>query len=581
VIEHEAKVQTEGKGSLRTALRRSDYRYLVSGLTISGIGDWLYSVALLVWVFNETDSAALVGVASVFRILPTALFGAFAGELAGRHDRRLVMVTSDLTRAVCMFALAVIAGLSGPVVLGLAVVFLSTTLGTPYFPAVQATVPSLVREDELAPANALISSIETVSIVVGPAIGGLLLALGSEEPAFIVNGLTFVLSATLVSRIRSTEVAKVEEVTGPLFKRLGEGISAIRRSGDVSLLIGIEFVNTITWGALFVLLVLVAEDLLGTGDEGTAFLYAALGLGGVGGAFFASRAAEYPRLGWTILAACAGFGLPFALLSLFEQEAVAYALVAASGVAVIVLVVTTNTMLQRLLPLDLMARVFGVVDSLDVTGMLIGSLSVSLLVDLFGLETALIMYGLIPPLAALALLPRLRALNEASAIRSRQLAPIVNRLADLPLFAGASRTCLEALASAATEESVAAGFVVIRQGDPSDDLFIVRSGELQAAAASADGQAQPVGKLADGDYFGEIGLLHGIPRTATVSALRESVLYRIRGQDFLSATNSMPGTLAVLHQDTATRLAAWHPAIRPEIPLTAPAAQPNTSEEAG
>jgi MFS family permease len=553
------------KGSLRTAMRHADYRNLVGGLTVSGIGDWLYSVALLVWVFNETDSAFLVGVASIFRILPTALFAAFAGELASRHNRRLVMVGSDLSRAACMFALAVIAGLSGPVVLGLGVVFLSTTLGTPYFPAVQATVPSLVREDELAPANALISSIETVSIVVGPAIGGLLLAFGSEEPAFVINGLTFILSAALVARIRSTEVAKVEEVTEPILKRLGAGVNAIRRSGDVSLLIGIEFVNTITWGALFVLLVLVAEDLLGTGDQGTAFLYAALGLGGVGGAFFASRAAEYPRLGWTILAACAGFGVPYAVLSLVEQEAIAYALVATSGVAVIVLVVTTNTMLQRLLPLDLMARVFGVVDSLDVTGMLIGSLSVSLLVDLFGLKTALLTYGLIPPLAALALLPRLRALNEASAIRARQLAPIVNRLTGLPLFAGASRDCIEALAAGASEESVAAGTTVIRQGDPADDLFIVRSGELEAAAG-AEGQREVVGRLGDGDYFGEIGLLHSVPRTATVSAVRDSVLYRIRGADFLAAVSNMPGTKLLLHEGTAARLAAWRPALRPEIP---------------
>ena len=557
---------TTEKGSLRTALRRPDYRYLVSGLTASGIGDWLYSVALLVWVYNETDSAALVGVASIFRILPTALFGALAGELAGRHNRRLVMMGSDLSRAACMFALALIAGLSGPVVVGLAVVFLSTTLGTPYFPAVQATVPSLVREDELAPANAMISSIETISIVVGPAIGGLLLAFGSEEPAFIINGLTFVLSAGLVGRIRSTEVAKVEETSEPLLKRLGAGVNAIRRSGDVSLLIGIEFANTITWGQLMVILVLVAEDHLGTGDQGTAFLYAAMGLGGLGGALFASRAAEYPRLGWTILATVAGFGLPLAAIAAVDQPAPAYALVAASGLSIIVLVVVTNTMLQRLLPLDMMARVFGVVDSLDVTGMLIGSLSVPLLVELFGLETTLVIGGLIPPLAALALLPRLRALNEASAVRTRQLAPIVNRLTDLPLFAGASRSCLEALAAGASEESAAAGKVVIRQGEPADDLFIVRSGELEASAATGDGQTETVGRLGDGDYFGEIGLLHSVPRTATVSAVQDSVLYRIRGSDFLSAVSQMPTTQTLLHEGTAARLGAWRPGLRPLLP---------------
>jgi NTE family protein len=112
---------------------------------------------------------------------------------------------------------------------------------------------------------------------------------------------------------------------------------------------------------------------------------------------------------------------------------------------------------------------------------------------------------------------------------------------------------------------VAAGTTVIRQGDPADDLFIVRSGELEAAAG-AEGQREVVGRLSDGDYFGEIGLLHSVPRTATVSAVRDSVLYRIRGADFLAAVSNMPGTKLLLHEGTAARLAAWRPALRPEIP---------------
>src|SRR5438132_176607 len=139
--------------SLRAPLRIGGFRRLLSALALSVAGDWLYNVALIVFVFQRTHSAAWVGAATAVRLVPQVAFGAAGGVVADRFERRRVMVVSDVMRALLMVGLALVAWRSGPPALALTIAFLSTTAGTPYVPAVTATVPSMVVEGDLAGAN--------------------------------------------------------------------------------------------------------------------------------------------------------------------------------------------------------------------------------------------------------------------------------------------------------------------------------------------------------------------------------------------------------------------------------------------
>ncbi|HEX5940334.1 MAG TPA: MFS transporter, partial [Dehalococcoidia bacterium] len=309
---------TQARGSFRSALSHRDFRWLVSGLTVSSIGDWLYSVALLVWVFDETGSAAWVAAASIIRLLPSAIFGTLAGEIAGRYDRRLVMIATDTIRALMMLLLAAVAALTGYVSLGLALVFVSTAVGTLYFPAVASLTPSLVGEEDLSAANAATSTIDTVALVVGPAIGGLLLLVGPVELGFLVNGLTFLVSALCITRIHARSTLGLSEEEPGMIARIVEGLRTIRRSREVSLLLFLETGSTFAYGQVLVLLVLVAEG-LDAGDGGLGFMFAAAGAGGVVAAGLAARLADDPRLGRTLLVASLAFSLPFAGLAFVES----------------------------------------------------------------------------------------------------------------------------------------------------------------------------------------------------------------------------------------------------------------------
>jgi MFS family permease len=546
------------------SLANRDFRFLMASLGVSQVGDWLYSVALVVYVFEETGSAGWVAAATMVRFIPYIALGPIAGVVASRYERRSVMIVADLVRAMLMAALALVAATSGQVELAIAITFLATVFSTPYNPAVASLVPSLVRPGDLAAANALRETVSATALLVGPALGGILLFLGSPALAFAINAGTFLLSALFIGLLSRQPRLPAEEET-PFLQQLSQGFSAIRTSGAIAVLVALDVVATFVYGQEIVLLVLVAEEKLDIGGEGLGFLNAAIGAGGLVGAAVSSRLASDPRLGRTLVLANLAYGLPFIGLALFEIPAVAYGLMAVDGAGNVVFQVVLITMLQRLLHADLLARVFGILDSLDLAGLLAGSLLAPIMVELFGLEAALVVAGLTLPIATAAMLPAIARLDTRSAEEARALAERVDLLESLNIFSDASRTAIEALAQSLVEMKISGGELIISQGEAAADFYIVRSGSFDVLVSTADDRQEKVNELTAGDYFGEIGLLERVPRTASVVATTDSSFYRLAGDDFLNALSQLAVVPIGLRQTISRRLA--------RTPGTAPAAQ--------
>ncbi len=235
-------------------------------------------------------------------------------------------------------------------------------------------------------------------------------------------------------------------------------------------------------------------------------------------------------------------------------------LCAADGGASIVLDVLILTSLQRMLGNEVLGRAFGAIDSVVVAGMLAGSLAAPTLVRVAGLRNALAIGGAVVVAAGLLVLQRARGIDRRATEHIELLTPRVKVLSGSGLFEGASPATLEAIAEELTEERVAAGAVVIREGDEPDDLFVTVSGRLNVGA---DGLGT-VGELHAGDYFGEIGLLKRIPRTATVTAASDCTLYRIPGERFLRSVNQDATRTSSLLQNVQSRLAITRPGRREE-----------------
>ena len=551
------------RGVVRAAFVHRDFRYLAGSLTVSQVGDWVYGVALVVYVFDRTGSPAWVAASQILRLAPYVLFGAVGGAVADRYDRRSVMVATDVGRAVCMLGLAAVVLADAPVALALVLAFVSTVVGTPAGPARAAITPSLVGEGDLAAANAVSSTLEHTALVLGPAIGGLLLLLGSPAVAFAVNGASFLVSAALLLPIRTGPRPESEERPPSLWRRVVEGLRAISTSGDAALLVGLLVAASFVYGQEVVLLVLASERLLGTGSEGVGFLTAAVGLGGLAAAGLISRLASDRRPGRTLVGVMLAFSLPLAALALIRRPAVAYAVMAVEGAGNIVFDVLAITMLQRVVRQEVLGRVFGVLDSLAVAGILAGSLVAPAAVAAVGLRGALVAAGGTMLLLTGLAVPRLRGLDRRAEAARRELAPRVELLERLGLFEGAPGQALEALAAALEEQRVPAGTPVVREGEEADAFFVVRSGTLEVLSSGERGGAPVVvDTMTAGDYFGEIGLLERIPRTATVQAVTDCVLERLAGEDFLGVVNQAPSASGTLLDGVVGRLARTHPSHR-------------------
>lgn len=561
---------------LTSSLKHRDFRLLMLAFTGSSIGSWAYNVALVVWIFDETGSAAWVGASTVVRFVPAMIFGAYGGVIAERFERVRLLVVIDLCSAAVMVALAFETALDAPVVAVMITAALTSTLSTVYEPATAALTPQLVGERDLGSANALRNTIDNVAVIVGPALGAVVLLLGPPPVAIAVNALTFLVSAVVVSRIRarSTPVDVTEGgQAGPLQQTL-VGVRAITSSSTAFVLVAYSLVATLVFGIDTVMFVLLSRDVLGTGAEGYGYLLAGMGVGGVLAAGLVTRLERFPRLSVVILAGMVTYCLPTLVFLVSSEPAVGFAAQVVRGAGTLIVDVLAITALQRSLPHELLARVFGAFDTMMLLAVIVGSLLVPPVVALVGLDGLIWVSAVGIPLACLLGWPGLRRMDREAAQRREALEPRLRLLTECDLFGSVSAGALEQLAGAADDLHVGPGVTVIREGDRADAFYVIAAGRVSVTAQGEYEVARPLGEMGVGEHFGEIGLVEQIPRTATVRTESSCDLLRIDGPALLAAlTESAPS--AAFLDGAATRLGRSHPSLR----LTRSGLQPADGDE--
>jgi len=152
---------------------------LLAGEFVSSVGDWLYLVALLVVVYERESSAVLLGVVGAARVLPYVVLSVPAGIVADRFDRRIVLLVTDVARGAAMILLAWLVAIDGPLEVIVGLTLVAASFSAFFGPAIGAYLPSLVADEgQLGPANSAWATLDNLAYVIGPAIGGLLIAAG-------------------------------------------------------------------------------------------------------------------------------------------------------------------------------------------------------------------------------------------------------------------------------------------------------------------------------------------------------------------------------------------------------------------
>jgi MFS family permease len=381
-------------GTIRSALRYPDFRWLLSALAVSQIGDWLYNLALVVLVYDRTHSALWAGVTTAARVVPVVVLGPLGGVLADRFDRRRIMIMCDLARMGLMVLLAAVAAFQLPIVLAPVIAAAATAAAAPYIPCVAAVTPHVVEDADLPGANAARSAVTGAGIVLGPALGGVLLLLGSPASAFALNALTFGLSALAVLGIRADSAFRPRRAAdrpGGLLRQVAQGAAALRAHRTALRLIGADTVCSVLYGAQTVLLLMVSRQ-VGLGAQGYGYMFAAIGAGGLLGTALAGRVSRL-RSRPVLAVALALAGVPTLLLAVVRWPAAAIVLAGLTGMGALLVEILTETTLQRELDEDVFGRAYGIAFPAAIAGIVVGSVIAPGLAALLGASGALIAVG--------------------------------------------------------------------------------------------------------------------------------------------------------------------------------------------
>jgi hypothetical protein len=523
------------------ALRRSEAAF-AAAWTAEGA----FTVGLGVVAFRQGGAGA-VGLVTLLRMVPSALATPFLAAVAdrSRHDRVLVVVAG--TRTVSIGAAAGLLAADAPIaaVYGLAVV--ATVAFTIYRPAHSALLPLLcATTSDLTSANVVRGILDALGSLAGPALAGVLLATADDAAVFgAVAGLSLA-SALVLAGLR------YDCPTAPTGRRpslLGEtaaGAATVFGSPDLRLIFGLGVAQTVVRGALTVFTVVLAIDLLGTGDAGVAALSAAVGVGGLAGSFAVSLLVGSRHLGAWLALALALWGAPIAVLGAAPTDVAAYLLLASVGLANALIDVPLFTLPVRFAPGAVLGRVFGVFESMIALGVGGGSIAAPGLIALLGVRGAMVLTGASLPVVALLCGRRLLALDRHLGVRDAE----IGILRGVPMLRQLPVPSIEHLARHLRRATVPAGTALVRQGDPGDAYYVVAAGEVEVA-----GDGIPRRTLGRGEGFGEIALLHDVGRTATVRAVGDVTVLELGRQAFLDAVTGFRASHDLARAEAAHHLA--------------------------
>jgi MFS family permease len=545
-------------GTLRSVWSNEAVRRAQLALAGSMIGDWSYSVTISVLVYQQ-GGATWVGIAQVCRLAPAAVAAPFLASLVDRYPKQRVLFATDAVRATIMIGILVCAAFSAPLPLLIALVSLTQLVSTMFWPAQGAMLPTLVNDpEELTTANVASSTVESTGSAIGPALGAAVLALFGTTLSFVVPIVAYTLSAIAVTRVHprvaeadpAVEDAADDTAAGHSHGVLG-GLAVIVRHGDVRMLVGLYCAQVLVAGALNVLTVVAALQLLGTGDGGVGALVAAIGIGGLLGAVPALALAHRTRLTTTLVLGLLLWGLPIAVVGLVTSFPVALLMFALVGAGNTLVDVSAITLLQRATPVELIGRVLGVLESVAIASVAVGAALTPVLLHVVGVRATLVITGVVLPIVVLPLWRRLRHL-DAPSVEPRR----IELLEGDPIFAPLPKAIVEQLAGSLEPLALEAGQVLFHEGDTGDRYYLIDRGSVLI-----EPEGHTAKQLGPGAGFGEIALVRGVPRTATARAETATRLYALLDEEFVAAVTGHATSAAVADAVIASRLHALRPSL--------------------
>jgi MFS family permease len=510
-------------------LLRIEVAYL--GFNMAEFATW---IAILVYAYR-LGGAGPAAVVALVQLIPAGIVAPFAAYAGDRFRRDRVLVAAYVWQAAAMAATAVAMYVGAPPPVTVAVATTAAVSFTLPRPIHAVILPSITHAPaDLTAANAVSGLAENIGVFAGPLLGGALLLRSEPGDVFAAFAAVAVAGTLLVARLPAAFLPAEPAVGGAgevLAATLG-GFRVLLHERRVRLVVMILSAATIVVGALDILFVATAIDLLGLGESWAGYLYAAFGLGGVIGAVASVSLVGRRRLTPSLAATSGLFGLPIAALGIIPAAPSALLLFGLSGAGYGVTTVAGRTLVQRIAPEAVLARVFGVLEGLAMLALAIGSVATGGIVAAFGVGWGLAAAGLLVPVVVAFAWVGIDALDRDARPPDPEALALLRRL---PIFAPLSAPSIERILAELSWLEVPAGHALIREGDAGDRFYVISDGR-----ATVTQRGTFLREVGPGDQVGEIALLRGVPRTATVTATTALRLVAIERERFLEAVTGHP-----------------------------------------
>jgi MFS family permease len=512
------------------ALRQPEIRRLEVGWALSLLGTFGYTVALLAYSYSE-GGAGLVAAYGVASAVPGAFLTPVLMSLADRIGAAAMLRTTTGARTLLIALAGVLALADAPAWTVVVLAAGAHALSATFRPTQAASLPWLARTPaELTAATVTATMAENLAALGGPLLAGVALAVADAPTALLVASVWLLLATLSLVRLSVPVAARPAPASrgGGLVRDAVAGAAALARIGRPAGMVVLAFAQTFVRGALLVLMIVLALDTLGLGEESIGWLNAAIGLGGLAGATVAARVVRLSSLGRCFIVGAAGWGVGVLALSGAPTGVLAFAALVLVGVANAFQDASAFILMPRLLGPDLAGRALGAFELVVMAGMGSGSLLAPVLADRLGARASLLVLG-----GALTVLAIAYVVPFATV--DRQLPPPrpeAELLRTVAVFAPLPLVVIEELALAAESHRYGDGEVVTHEGDAGDRFFVVTAG---AATCTVAGTPRP--ELRPGDGFGEIALLRNLPRTATVTATGDLQVLSLTRDRFLAAVS--------------------------------------------
>jgi len=529
---------------LARVLANASLRRILVAYLAFNVAEFATWVAVLLYAYERTGPAS-VGVVALLQLVPAALIAAPVATLGDRFRRERVLTAGYLVQAAAMLGTAAAMAAVLPIGIVYAAAAVAATSLVVTRPIQSALLPSLSRTpDELTAANSAVGMAEGVGVLAGPLIAAAVLTGASVAVVFVIAGVALMVSALATIRLwdggelttvqprAPTSSTTDRDMEDALDTSFSAGLRTIGRDPDARLVVGLLTTRMLVVGSADVLFVFMALELLDMGEPGAGLLNAALG-----GGIILGGAIAYALIGRSGLAVMAAVGAlawggAIALVGITATAAVAPGLIIIAGAGLTIVDVAGRTILQRSVRDEVLGRVFGLQEGLAMAGLALGSVLVSVLAVRIGLVATIVVIAAILPAVVLLTWPQLSALDRRAVVPVRALA----LLRRTTLFSPLSGPQLEAVARRGVWVTVPQATTIIREGDPGDRYYVISDGAVRVE----QGGRHLRDLASPGDGFGEIALLRDVPRTATVTSIRETVLFAVDRGPFLAAVTGHP-----------------------------------------